>query len=261
MKALRAMWRLPAVTVVTTLAYATWLVTRPLAIVSPALGRRSHHFAVRSWARAIVAILGIEIEVEGKLPESPYFLVSNHLSYVDVVVLFSKLDGFFLAKSEIAGWPILGFLARTTGTLFVDRRRKTDLLRVIGDVERVLAGGGGVIVFPEGTSTRGDAVLPFRPSLFEVAVRTGLPVHHASLTYRTPPSGPTADLAVCWWGDMGFFSHLLSLLTLPSIRAGIHFGAVPLVARDRKTLARRAHDAVAKHFVPVVAREAGTTTP
>ncbi len=252
----RATWRLAAVIVVTTVSYTAWWATRPLVLVSPALSLKGHHGVVRIWARTLNAILGVTVTVEGSAPRPPFFLACNHLSYLDVTVLFSELDGFFLAKSEIARWPVLGLLARSTGTLFVDRERRSDVVRVIGEVERVLERGSGVIVFPEGTSSGGDEVLPFRPSLFEVAVRMKSPVFPAAVTYQTPPGAAPAELSVCWWGDMSFGPHFLSLLTLPSVRATLTFGAHSITAGDRKELARLAHAAVTGDFVPVTAREA-----
>jgi 1-acyl-sn-glycerol-3-phosphate acyltransferase len=190
--------------------------------------------------------------VRGEPPAPPYFLVSNHHSYLVVPILYTCLRGSFLAKSDVASWPVLGTMARTMGTLFVDRSKKSDLTRVIGEVERRLARGGAVVVFPEGTSTRGERVLPFKPPLFEVAVRTGSPVSYASISYRTPEGAPSADEVVCWWGSMPFLPHVYRVLTLPSFEATLTFGPEPIVAADRKTLAHRAHTAVERSFTPVV---------
>lgn len=248
---LRLLVRLPLLGSTTALLYLAWLATRPLALFSRELGRRTHFAIVRAWGRCSCAILGIRVERRGPAPAPPYFLVSNHLSYVDIVVLFCHLDGYFLAKSEVASWPVLGWLASTTGTLFVDRARKSDLKRVVQLVQDRLQGGHGVIVFPEGTSTRGDRVHPFKPSLFEVAVLTGLPVSTAAVTYATPEGAPPAELSVCWWGDMGFLSHARCLLSLPSVRATVSFGGAPLQGSDRKGLATAAQAAVQDLFEPV----------
>lgn len=231
--------------------YLVWLVSRPLGLVSARLSREAHHACVRTWARGMARILGVRIEVRGEPPAAPFFLVANHVSYIDIVVLFTRLDGLFLAKAEIARWPVLGFLARSTGTLFVDRGRKSDLLRVIEEARRRLEGGFGVVVFPEGTSTDGSSVQPFKASIFQVAAANGLPVSCASVSYVTPESAPPARLAVCWWGDMTFGRHFLELLTLPPFRALVSFGAEPIVAPDRKALALESHRAVEALFTPV----------
>ncbi|MFT5050294.1 MAG: 1-acyl-sn-glycerol-3-phosphate acyltransferase [Chlamydiales bacterium] len=196
-------------------------------------------------------ILGVRVEVRGEAPAPPFFLVSNHLSYVDIVVIHSCLRCLFLAKSEVARWPLIGFLARSTGTLFVDRGRKTDLLRVIREARERMERGYGVVVFPEGTSTDGSAVQPFKASIFEVAAATGLPVRCASISYVTPAASPPARLAVCWWGDMTFGKHFLELLTLPPFRALVSFGEEPIVAPDRKSLALESQRAVEAIFTPV----------
>lgn len=251
----RAITRLLLVGLTTGIFYAGWLATRPLGLVSPRAALRAHFGIVKRFARTQLALLGARVDVRGEPPRAPFVLVTNHLSYVDIAVLMGRVDGFFLSKSEVAHWPLLGFLARSTGTLFVDREKRMDLPRVIGSVERVLARGAGVVLFPEGTSSDGREVLPFKPSLFEVALRTGTPVSHAALSYGTPPGTPPARLAVCWWGDMTFPAHFYRLLMLPGFHASLSFGRDTVAAADRKSLARRAHRAVTAEFVPVGATQ------
>ena len=118
-------------------------------------------------------------------------------------------------------------------------------------LRRVLSRGSGVIVFPEATSSQGAEILPFKPSLFEVAIEAEIPVSYAAIQYVTPQESPPAHLAVCWWGDMGLLSHAACLLTLPSVEAKVRFGEEPLAAEDRKQLAAQAQANVEELFDPV----------
>lgn len=249
---LRACLRIPALAVVTALLFVGWLLTRPTGWFSASAGARSHRLFQSSWARSVVRILGIQLHVRGEPPRPPFFFASNHLSYIDIVVLLSRLDGTFLAKKEVAGWPVLGFLAQSVGTLFIDRTQKSDVVRVNALMAQRLARGQGVIVFPEGTSTDGSQVRPFRASVFEVPLQAGLPVHYGSLSYETPAESQPANLSVCWWGEMTFAGHLLSLLALPRIEAWLVFGDEPIEAKNRKSLALCTERAIVRQFRPVV---------
>jgi 1-acyl-sn-glycerol-3-phosphate acyltransferase len=240
------------------LAFVAWtlaLFTGHLAgrvLLPPA---RSRHWLARlqrRWARGTLRILGVRVRVEGEPPRPPFFLVANHLSYLDVAVLHACAPCAFVVKSEVARWPWIGRLTRATDHVFVQRARPRDLPRVIGALETRLARGGGVAVFAEATSSPGARVLPFRTPLFAVPARGRWPVHYAALSYRTDPRDPPAESAVCWWGDMEFLPHFASLLALRGIEARVCFGAQPLRGDDAKELARRAHAAVSARLVPVV---------
>jgi 1-acyl-sn-glycerol-3-phosphate acyltransferase len=193
----------------------------------------------------------MRVASSGRAPSPPFLLVANHLSYVDVVLLMSRVEAVFVARADVAGWPVLGRLARAAGTIFVARERARDLPRAAARIERALRGGAGVVLFPEGTSTEGAEVLPFRPSLLSAAVSAGAPVAWAALTYATPRGTPSARRAVCWWGEMRFAGHFLRLLALPRFDARVVFGAGPVAGGDRKEIAARARRAVAATFVPV----------
>lgn len=203
------------------------------------------------WASGVGLILGMRLTVAGSPPPPPFFLVSNHLTYVDVLVLASQLRCTFLAKSEVARWPVVGSLVRSVDTMFIDRESIRDIPRVIRLIEETLGKGVGVVVFPEATSSRGATVLPFRPSLLEAAARARMPVSYATLTYRTPEGAAPAHLAVCWWGDMAFFRHLLGLLRLREFHATVTFGAKSIQEEDRKALAEKLWRAVGEQFEPV----------
>lgn len=247
MRSLRVGVRLAA------MAVATLVLVVPAA-VSLSLGDRSIGFRsriTRAWSRAMTAIMGVDVRVEGTPPAAPFYLVSNHLGYLDIPVLCSVLPAVFVAKSEVARWPIIGALCRLVDTVFVDRGRKRDLPRVVAHLQALLAGGVGVVAFPEGTSSEGARVLPFRPSLLDPAVRRGYGVSCASVTYATPAGGPPARLAVCWWGDMTFGRHFLDLLGIRRVTATIRFGSEPVTDDDRRRLAERLHAEVSRLFTPV----------
>jgi 1-acyl-sn-glycerol-3-phosphate acyltransferase len=195
--------------------------------------------------------MGGRIQVHGEPARIPHMLVSNHLSYVDILVLLSQGCWTIVAKAEIARWPLMGAIARSVGTVFIDRSKRSNLARVNREIAGILGSGRSILVFPEGTSSGGAAVLPFKPALFEVAVDTACPVNIAVLGYRTGPGLPPAQEVVCWWRDMTFPDHLYRLLRLPGFQATVSFGASSISEPDRKSYARRAHAAVSELFVPV----------
>jgi len=263
----RAVLRLIALTLATIPLYLGWVLTRPLAWVAPAMDRPLQRLWIGSWAKACLWIMGVKATFEGPVPQGPYFLVANHLSYVDIPLLLARLDARFLAKAEIAGWPVMGFLARSTGTLFIDRTRKRDLTRVFPLIRGVLDRGAGVIVFPEGTSTDGSKVERFKPSLFEVPVEMGLEVRCAALHYHAPVGPLPAWEAVCWWGDAPFAPHFLQFLKQPRTKAVVTFAPQTVGASggadgpstgdgdqresgNRKDWAMAAQDTVERSFTP-----------
>lgn len=219
-------------------------------------GERWRAGVFSSWARAVARVIGMRIEREGAAPAGRgVLLVSNHLSYLDIVLIASQMRCVFLSKAEVASWPVFGVLARWMETLFVERERRRDVPRVAAEIRARLERGQSVVFFPEGTSTRGDEVGSFRSALLEPAAREGLEVRYAALRYFTPPGEPSASEAVCWWGDMDFAPHLLALFALSGFRARIAFGEEPIRDLDRKALARRLHGAVAQRFTSLMPSE------
>ncbi len=204
---------------------------------------------IQRWARTSLWVLGARIRESGPPPESS-LVVSNHLSYLDILVLGSRFPSLFVSKAEVARWPVMGLLARTSGTIFVDRDRKRDLPKVASQIAGELEAGSSVVLFPEGTSSGGADLLPFRPSLLAPAAQTGRPVRYASLRYQAPPGHPPASQCLCWWGDMAFGGHFWALLRLPYFDADVRFGAEPVGGTDRKVLADHLWHAVRNLFEP-----------
>ena len=204
---------------------------------------------IQRWARLQTRLLGIRIAVEGEPPQGS-LVVSNHLSYVDILVLGSQFPCIFVSKAEVADWPGMGRVARSAGTIFVDRERKRELPRTAEQIATELERGSAVVLFPEGTSSPGAELLPFRPSLLAPAASTGCPVAYAALRYSAPEGHPPASESVCWWGGMTFGGHVLGLLRLPYIDAQVRFGPEPVRETDRKVLAARLWHAVRNLFEP-----------
>ncbi len=254
MGTLRAVWRLFLLIKLTAIGYLAVVVGSLLTLPWPRRRARWRHLCFRRWSRALLAVMGARVASRGTPPEAPFLLVTNHLSYIDVLVLASRVDGTFIAKSEVAGWPLIGALCRSVGTLFVDRGLRRDLPRAIAAIDRTLAAGQGVVLFPEGTSTRGEKVTRFHPSLLEVAARAHTPVSYASLGYATAAGVAPAEMAVCWWGDMELAGHLWALLALPGFDATVAFGDERIEDGDRKRLAVKLQRAVADIFTPVTRR-------
>jgi len=205
----------------------------------------------RLWARGMLALLGVRARVEGVPPARTVLVVANHLSYLDILVLARYFPGRFVAKSEIAGWPILGWMARAVGTIFVVQARARDVVRVDGEMARTLAAGVAVLLFPEGRSTRGLEVERFKSSLLESAARAGVPCLAVALHYETPDDPWAPAGTVCWWGGMGFWSHAWNLVGLRCVDARLALAPEPLVHSDRKALAEGLHSALQMRFRPI----------
>lgn len=206
----------------------------------------------RAFAGCFVKISGMKIEVIGTRPKPPFFLVSNHLSYTDIPALRSVVEGVFVAKADLEEWFVAGRIFRDMGTIFINRENRRDIPRAGAKILERLEEGEGVVIFPEGTSTKGERVLPFNSSFFEFAARTDLPIHYASITYRVDKKGEKASEWVCWWDDVSFMTHLWRLFQLGEFTAVINFGCQPVADPDRKKLAKELWNQVSEKFIPVI---------
>ena len=184
--------------------------------------------------------LGIEIKRQGQFP-SRGLLVCNHLSYLDILVFSALFPCVFVSKKEVCSWPLYGWLARMAGTVFVDRNRLADVHRVNLSVARALSEGCVVVLFPEGTSSDGTTVLPFRAALFEPAIASREPVSSAHISYTVDGS---VEKEICYWGTMSFFPHLLRLMSLSGIRPQVRFAAESKRFADRKVAARATRELI-----------------
>lgn len=151
----------------------------------PALAPDARHDEVQRWARRVLRVLRVDVVQAGQLGPGTRMLVSNHVSWLDVMVLHALLpQARFVAKSEVRDWPAVGTLVAGAGSLFVDRRQPRLARRSVDEVTGVLRSGGLVAVFAEGTTTDGRQVLPFRSGLLRAATAAGCPVQPLALRYR-----------------------------------------------------------------------------
>ncbi|MGJ0510593.1 MAG: lysophospholipid acyltransferase family protein [Methylocystis sp.] len=223
---------------------AAFLFLVPVQALARRRGWAIQHAIQTGFCRLICATIGVRVEPQGALPAAaPRFVVSNHVSWTDIIALASVAPFVFLAKSEVAHWPVLGFLARLQGTVFVPRGSRKDIPRVNAALCSALREGRDLVVFPEGTSSDGSGVLGFRPAHFDALQQFegGATVAPAAILY-TDGARP---VDVGWYGDMTFLPHLWSLMRRGGVTCRIAFGA-PIAAngKDRKTLASEAETQV-----------------
>jgi 1-acyl-sn-glycerol-3-phosphate acyltransferase len=228
------------------------MVVAPVLWFSPVTDRAWRRMMFKFWGRVAWRIIGMRVEVHGTPPKPPYFQVTNHVSYLDTMLMAGVLGCVFVAKAEMEHWPVFGLIARGMGTIFIKRERLRDTVRVNNLITRVIDADEGLQVFAESTTSQGIEVRPFKTALLEPAADRCFPVHYAAITYRTPEGCPPASDVVCWWTMVAFLSHALNLFRLPYFYASVTFGDAPIVADDRKVLAQKLHDAVQAIFVPVL---------
>jgi 1-acyl-sn-glycerol-3-phosphate acyltransferase len=207
---------------------------------------RNNHLRARAawlhrWSRFACRVLGIRAMTRGSMPQIG-LLVCNHLSYLDILVLSSIQPCVFVAKRDVAGWPLFGWLARAAGTIFIDRERRLSSSKVIGLVRNAIAGGSVVVLFPEGTSSDGSTVLPFKSALLESAVQLRCPVTSASIQYALD-DGSVAD-EVCYWRDMTLVPHLFNLFFKREIRSTCSFSLPKIRSDSRKEIARELREEI-----------------
>ena len=248
---LRAKFRISLLVVWTLIIYAIWMSCWPLAWIAPSALRPTRSAIHRLWGRGLLWSVGARVTVVGKRPTPPFFLVANHLSYIDTFLLAGHVGGAFVAKADMATWPIFGWMMRNAFQVFINREDMRDAARVLGLIDDVLKSDDGVIIFPEAGCTRGEKVRQFRPALFQVPAARKMPVHCVTISYRTPPGYPAAGDDVVWWRYEAFSDHFKRLLRLPYFEAVLTFAPDAIDAPDRKQLAVQTHAKVAGAFIPV----------
>ena len=193
------------------------------------------------WLRRFSAIVNLHISLEGELPEQGVILVSNHISWLDIIVIGQYLPAYFVAKSDILSWPVIGYLSRQVGTIFIRRGDKQHIRATTEKMIWLLKQNSNIIAFPEGTTTKGDDVLHFHSSLFQPALLTKSAILPVALQYH----GAAKELAP-FVGDDGFVPHLLKMLTLDKIEVRLCFlPAINSLGKNRQTLSLESRNLIA----------------
>jgi 1-acyl-sn-glycerol-3-phosphate acyltransferase len=207
-----------------------------LTFLYPVTEAKSRRDAIKTfWLKSFSAIVNLHIVKKGELPEQGALLVSNHISWLDIIVIGQYLPAYFVAKSDILNWPVIGYLARQGGTIFIRRGDKKHILATAEKMVWLLKQNSNIIAFPEGTTTCGDKVLNFHASLFQPALLTHSPVQPVAIQYR----GIAREQAP-FVGDDAFVPHLIKMLRLKKIE--VHLTFLPLINSSGKNRHSISHE-------------------
>ena len=211
----------------------------------------------RNFCAVLTSLFNIRITVEGDrhgLKSGGHLIISNHLGYLDGVVLGSIFPLIFVSKKEVRGWPLLGQWTALCGTVFIDRKQKVKIPLLVDEIASRLKQGANVLLFPEGTSSDGERLLPFQSVPFAAPLRMGAPIIPITLTYTTVNQQPVSKLnrdLIYWYGDMDLVNHLWALLALRGIGVSVRIHPPIKTAgfrndsRNRKRLSKMCHAVIA----------------
>jgi 1-acyl-sn-glycerol-3-phosphate acyltransferase len=237
---------------------ALTLVLLPFQLIGIAFELRLRRAIPRLYHRILCALIGVQIrEVGRRSTASPVLILSNHVSWLDICVITALAPVVFVAKSEVAGWPVFGWLAKLQRTIFINRQARHQTGAATQQIADRLLGGDAVVLFAEGTSSDGTRVLPFRSSLVgAVHHALGDTTHHTHVTVQPMslayarfgglPIGRALRDRVAWYGDAELMPHLLRLLASGAVDVTVSWGEAVAhdIRADRKAIARHAEKSV-----------------
>lgn len=203
----------------------------------PAMTPNEQARAVEEWSRQMLQAMGIAVRVKGHPAAGPVLMVSNHISWLDILVIHGACHCRFVAKSEIRHWPLLGAMTAGGGSLFIARASNRDALRVVHQMAQALQQGDVLCVFPEGGTGDGQGLLPFHANLLQAAITAHAPIQPVALRFVQASSG-APSLAPCYHAEDTLLSSLWRTLCAPPLLAQVRYGEVQHAAnRDRRTWA------------------------
>ncbi len=234
-----ALWRLLCVAGM--VARGLWLA----GVVMPRLDAAGRQAIVQRWSVRMLRCLGVAVRVSGSAHPGAVLMVANHVSWLDIPAVHASAPrARFVSKSNIAHWPLLGRLAHAGGTLFIERERKRDAMRVVHEVAAALRNADAVAVFPEGTTGAGHDVLPFHANLLQAAITTGTVVQPVVLRYSEP--GHPVSVAAQYIGDTTLGESLMKVCRARGLVVEVRFLAPePAGELDRRVLAQALRERIA----------------
>jgi len=234
---------------------AAWKLARALAhafaglatilFVFPRLPQAQRDARVQAWARRMLQLLGVGLQLHGQPPAAgPMRLVANHISWLDILVMHAARHCRFVSKADVKHWPLIGTLATGAGTLYIERESRRDAMRVVHQMAQRLQAGDVLAVFPEGTTSDGVDLLPFHANLIQAAVSADAPVQPVALQFIDTRSGGTS-LAPCYIGDDTLVGSVWRTLTGEPVTAVVSYGTPQRAqGRDRRAWAADLRQAV-----------------
>jgi len=231
-----------------------------LAIVlfaSPSLEPARRRERIAWWSRKMLAVLGIALEHDGAPTHARSLLVANHVSWLDIMAIHAVVpEARFVSKADVKAWPLIARLVDSAGTIYLERERKRDALRVVHAVAAALGAGEVVAIFPEGTTSTGHALLPFHANLLQAAIATSTPVQPVALRY-SETSRPVSE-AVEFIGATSLLTSLWRTSCGDGVRARLAFLAPrDSTGADRRALAERLRGDIATALVAFASSSSG----
>ncbi len=239
MKPLRALVR--AARAVGHVVRGLWIIRTEFGRITPAQA----DLRVREWSRGLLRILGVELSVRGELPSGgPMLQVANHTSWLDIIVMNAARPSRFVSKADARHWPLLGSLITGAGTLYIEREKRRDAMRVVHHVAERLQAGDVISVFPEGTTSDGTELLTFHANLFQAAISAPAPVLPVGLAFVDADTGRPHPAPV-FVGDTTLVASIWNVLSADGLLAVVHYGLPEeCLGRDRRTWAQQVREEV-----------------
>ena len=200
---------------------------------------------VQAWSLGMLTLLGIRLELHGEpCAGGPMLLVANHISWLDILVMHAARYCRFVSKADVMRWPLIGTLATGSGTIYIERASRRDALRVVHDVAESLKRGEVVAVFPEGTTSDGNHVLPFHANLIQAAVSANAPAQPVALSFIDTRTR-AVSFTPCYVGDDSLMNSVWRTLGGPPVTAVVRYGVPQMpLGRDRRAWAADLRSAV-----------------